>query len=394
MNQDSASQPYRDMERLFARDPQNVVTRLISEKALKGNRLSVLRRILLEDTSNAEMAEWLWLVLSPRILSVMITQDRCNLACRMCGGSKGTLKYLKPAHFCQILRHIPTADLVTLVAGNSEPLLNPAMPEILRCAKDERVNLDIVTNGQLLSPHLIQTMMETGRPTGLNISIDAAKSETYRRIRGAPLDKLFRNLEYLSERKRASASEFPKVSLLMVGMEDNIEELPDLVLLASRMKAYRVHVDHLKGHFSPGDFVKNPRWRLFVSEAYETAATCNVFLQMPLDVVVSPSSQDAASNHNASPMPIQKLTGAPPRLNYCSWMESAQIDRTGNLSPCCHNPRVLGNIFEKHISQQIDYLRYRMKNMDGKVEKCCLGAKNCAYVEEKRAFGTVPGLFV
>jgi hypothetical protein len=142
------------------------------------------------------------------------------------------------------------------------------------------------------------------------------------------------------------------------------------------MNAYRVHVDHLKGDFSPGDFTANPRWRHFVSEAFEAAATSKVSLQMPSDVVAAPNKSGS------------------PKLNYCSWMESAQIGMTGNLSPCCHNPRVLGNIFEKHISQQTDYLRYRMKNMDGKVEAFCLTAKNCAYVEERRAFGTAPGLFV
>jgi radical SAM protein with 4Fe4S-binding SPASM domain len=86
--------------------------------------------------------------------------------------------------------------------------------------------------------------------TSINVSIDAARNETYRRIRrGAPhLDKIFEHMRILYER-RALAERFDvKLSAAYVLMKSNLDELPEFVRRVHEVGFEAVRVSHLQAY--------------------------------------------------------------------------------------------------------------------------------------------------
>lgn len=96
------------------------------------------------------------------------------------------------------------------------------------------IDLDIPfhldTNGTHLTVDAADRLLAS-KVTSINVSIDAARAETYKRIRkgSPPLDTIFANMRMLSERRSAHGRETMKLSAAFVLMRSNIEELPDFV---------------------------------------------------------------------------------------------------------------------------------------------------------------------
>jgi MoaA/NifB/PqqE/SkfB family radical SAM enzyme len=391
----------------FKEDPAGFLDFLIANKKLKGSIRACLSQFILENSGAPEMADFIWLPLMPHTLSIVSVKGCCNLACRMCGGSKGKLEYLRAADLEIMLTHAPTAELVILVAGDSEPLMNPELPDVLRVVKAHGANCNIVSNGHLLSDKLIEAMIETQQPSSLNISLDAATPETYRSIRGADINSVIARLTKLRDAKIAANVKWPIISLLMVGMEDNITELPQFVELAATLQADRVHVDHMHGKYSPGDFHLNPAWQDAVLDALVIGRQTGIKVQLPNDTVqivedklalmmndqphhASPSE---TSIDDAPPLPENTLpaaheasTSESPALavSACPWLNSVFIERNGELRPCCNTSTPIGNIMDGPLKESMTYLKARIGNLAGKIHQDCLRTVNCAYVQELR----------
>src|SRR4029453_7515657 len=78
--------------------------------------------------------------------------------------------------------------------------------------------------------------------------IGGATAETYERIRvRAHFDRVLANVRLLSEAKERAGSAKPNLHLVMVLMRDNLDELPDIVLLAAGVQIKEVFVQQL-GH--------------------------------------------------------------------------------------------------------------------------------------------------
>ena len=177
--------------------------------------------------------------------------NKCNLRCRMCHFSHDdvfyrTAQYTSPALFERIAAQaLPLAHTLILSASN-EPLMSPHFVEILKIAARYRVpDLLFLTNGQLLSPRIAEAVIESG-VTQVQISIDGATKETYESIRrGARFERLLRNLEFLSERKRQLGRARPRLQFNIVLMRKNLEELPLFVDLAEKLGVEWIAARHL-----------------------------------------------------------------------------------------------------------------------------------------------------
>jgi MoaA/NifB/PqqE/SkfB family radical SAM enzyme len=96
------------------------------------------------------------------------------------------------------------------------------------------IDLDIPfhldTNGTHLTREVADRLL-TSKVTSINISIDAARAETYKRIRkgSPPLDTIFSNMRTLWERRSVLGREDIKLSAAFVLMRSNIAELPEFV---------------------------------------------------------------------------------------------------------------------------------------------------------------------
>jgi len=153
--------------------------------------------------------------------------------------------YLSPEHLEALLPWLPLTHTVTLSLGN-EPLSSPYFSRILQQLAPYKVpNVTFYTNGTLLSPRIIDVMLETG-VTQVCLSIDGATRETFESIRrGASFDRVVGNVLRLNDAKRARGSRLPVLRLNAVMMRSNVFEMEALVEFAASLEMEEINFCHM-----------------------------------------------------------------------------------------------------------------------------------------------------
>jgi len=173
----------------------------------------------------------------PRSLEIC-ADPRCNLSCVTCRDHRithadpeterllelvsGTIDNLAPE-----LRHLE-------LLGSGEAFYSPFCLELLRRLDRKRfphLTVRILTNGQLLTPHMWEGL-GTGAPfiREISVSIDAATKEMYERTRrGARWKTLLTNLGFLRGLRHSGA--VSRTSINFVVTADNFREMPAFVRL-------------------------------------------------------------------------------------------------------------------------------------------------------------------
>ena len=156
--------------------------------------------------------------------------NRCNLACVQCLRSRGLKPYalgdITFEHYTRILAQFPHVKNLCL-NGFGEPTLHPRFFDIVTYTRRERpwCKIGIYSNGMLIDEDKARRLMDCGL-TELDISIDAASPETYRRVRrGGNLGILHENIFRLMRIKRETRARFPMVGLNFVMLNENEGEL-------------------------------------------------------------------------------------------------------------------------------------------------------------------------
>lgn len=154
----------------------------------------------------------------------------CNLRCPMCTFSdgltnRGRESWMPLAHWQALLADaVPRGLCAVGFNGINEPLIRDDLPAFVGAARDAGV-LDIMlhTNGTLLTPAMSQRLMDAGL-TRIFLSLDAATSETYRKIRvGAPALHWVEGNIHTLLRLRAGRP-LPVVGVCFVRMATNAHE--------------------------------------------------------------------------------------------------------------------------------------------------------------------------
>lgn len=189
----------------------------------------------------------------PRSLQVEVT-GACNLRCEMC-----LVAYRPPLsrrrasvsleRFLALLDELPELEEVTL-QGLGEPLLAPALREMIDAAHARGVRVGFNTNATLLDAEWSEWLVAHG-VEWIHVSIDGASREVFESIRhGARLERVVENLEQLLAVKRVRSASSPRVQLNTVLMRRNVDELDALVRLAARLGVARMWVQSLSHDFS------------------------------------------------------------------------------------------------------------------------------------------------
>ena len=94
----------------------------------------------------------------------------CNLSCEFCPKTSRPLKFISIEQFRYILKSIkPYTDYIYLhIMG--EPLLHPMLSELLAAADEERLKVNLTTNGTLLSKHE-KLLLDSSALRQVNISL-------------------------------------------------------------------------------------------------------------------------------------------------------------------------------------------------------------------------------
>ena len=171
------------------------------------------------------------------------SEHRCNLRCVMCWstiernhGRVPLMDHKLPndtlERFLKLADQVDTWRSLSLT-GSGEPLLSPALPDILALVRSHPVATTLNTHGNLLDPKRAE-MLVLGGLKSISISVDAACRETYERIRTpAKWDKLLAGIANLTAAKARLGSATPRITYAGNFMRQNIEELPALVDFAA-----------------------------------------------------------------------------------------------------------------------------------------------------------------
>ena len=163
--------------------------------------------------------------------------EGCNLCCRHCWiepksqGKKKQYPGLDVELFRSILSQGKPLGLFSVKLTGGEPLLHPQIGEIIEIVREEKLTLNIETNGVLCTPDLARRIAACGNRF-VAVSLDGADAQTHEWVRGVEgsFDGALRGIGNLVE-----AGIRPQV--IMSIMRRNVDQMEALVRLAERLGA-------------------------------------------------------------------------------------------------------------------------------------------------------------
>lgn len=171
----------------------------------------------------------------------------CNHSCNYCHYGSGMYLDLKEERMSD---SIPWERMQTIIndiadigvkavtfSGGGEPLMYPKIVETIKLVLEREVDLSIITNGSRLNDERAEVLKDA---KWVRISMDAAKSETYSKIRSIDLDsfdKLCLNIKNFAKIKNENC----ELGVNFVVSHENYEEVYDVAVL---MKS--LGVNHIK----------------------------------------------------------------------------------------------------------------------------------------------------
>lgn len=181
----------------------------------------------------------------PRRIVLELT-NACNMNCIMCGRNdvKFTPTYFDVSMLKVLKPVLPYVEEVTLM-GWGEPTLHPRFKDILHeLSAYENLRIYFCTNGMRLAD-LCEDIF-SNRVDVIAISLDGARAETNNRIRrGSDFDFICDSLRKIVAYKKAKHLSYPYMNFVFTAMNSNLQELPDMVRLASNIGLEEVKVVYL-----------------------------------------------------------------------------------------------------------------------------------------------------
>ena len=188
---------------------------------------------------------------TPLEIQLEIT-NRCNLKCIMCARTFDS-RYRSKADFLgdmdldlvKKVRKILRSASIVYTFGNGEPLLNPNFLNILEMISQFGPRISFNTNGTLLNEKSLRKIVDL-KIDALVFSIDSPIKESFEKIRkGSNFDFVIHNIELLNRLKLNKGSIVPHLGFAIVGMKENIREVPLLIKLARKLAVESVYIEPL-----------------------------------------------------------------------------------------------------------------------------------------------------
>ncbi len=158
--------------------------------------------------------------------------DQCNSRCVHCPHSVAFGKHADRApRFLELELYRRAIDECSeheigfiRITADGEPILHPRCLEMIEYAAKREVGpVGLTTNGSLLDEEAARRLVESGAFL-VDISIDAAREETYKKIRkGLPFKRVIGNVERLIQLRNKSKSSL-KIMVSFVKQQLNLEE--------------------------------------------------------------------------------------------------------------------------------------------------------------------------
>ena len=199
----------------------------------------------------------------PNPRRVLLSYDEsCNLSCPSCRSSLILADREKTAALDKFFDHHVSTVLrgasEIKVTGSGDPFGSRHFRNVLKkitAQTADSARLQLQTNGVLFDQQAWNDLGLSGHVRSVWVSIDAAKEETYAKLRrNGDFKRLMENLKMLGELRARNA--FAEFRLDFVVQNDNFEEMEDFVALARSVQADGVHFLLLRnwGTYQPTEF--------------------------------------------------------------------------------------------------------------------------------------------
>ena len=171
--------------------------------------------------------------------------SRCNLRCKMCfrhswvGERFGDLD---PAVFARVMDEpVLHSARTVFFGGMGEPLVHPALAEMAEIASARGKQVELVTNGTLLTREKARELLDAG-VSRIWVSIDELY-ENYGKIQvGSDFGLVLGNLEAFNELRRGTQV---RLGMTAVVMRDNIASLRRIREFAEHFLADDLNLSHM-----------------------------------------------------------------------------------------------------------------------------------------------------
>jgi radical SAM protein with 4Fe4S-binding SPASM domain len=258
----------------------------------------------------------------------------CNLNCPMCSTNKefsqrkrGRLEF---GNFKKVIDELGQYLYVVGPFNLGEPLLHDRIFDMIAYAEKKNVATILSTNGNLMSKEISGKMIDSGLEK-LTISLDAASRETHDKNRpGGNFGQVINNIKLLVSEKKKRKSSRPFISLMMIVMKNNEQEIG-----AFKKLARELGVDKC---------VLTAYWEQKLGDSAGERSS----------VLLKPGGDHCTEELD----PDLVVTDT------CRWAWSGSvINWDGNVVPCCfdyNETYVIGNIRQQSFKTIWNNERYRM----------------------------------
>jgi MoaA/NifB/PqqE/SkfB family radical SAM enzyme len=328
--------------------------------------------------------------------------NHCNLECVTCirNSWDEPLGEMSSGIFSRILEGIKglSSPPSVFLGGLGEPLSHPHIVDMVKELKSIGSYVELITNGTLLGKDLSQQLIDAGLDM-LWVSLDGATPESYKDVRlGAALPEVISNLQQFRYARWATVAEIgidllmkPQLGVVFVAMKRNINDLPDVFSLATRLGSL---------HFLVTNVLRYTR-EIEDEILYSRAITDSIYTSVPLlrsldfpKMDVIPDTREAIwqamrGDHYLS------FSGASfgERNNRCPFIEkgSIAVRWDGDVSPCLallHDHKAYLHKYERSLKRHVigsvlnqsigdiwskpDYLTFRKRVQEFNFSPCVL----------------------
>jgi SynChlorMet cassette radical SAM/SPASM protein ScmF len=162
--------------------------------------------------------------------------NSCNLACRHCwitprfvDGKPDPGDVIDVEALRDAVQEAKPMGLSNAKLTGGEPLLHPNFVEIVDMLSAEELNMNMETNGTLLTAELARYLKDATKLNFISISIDGADAETHDAFRNVPgaFDTALRGLDFLVE------AGYTNAQVIMCVHRGNRSQVEDVVRLAA-----------------------------------------------------------------------------------------------------------------------------------------------------------------
>lgn len=330
--------------------------------------------------------------LLPHRYALVIT-NRCNLDCSFCFQERSAIPgSLTAPDWIRLIEQFPDYAHITLTGG--EPLLCRGFRDIFLAAT-ERHTCNIITNGLLLSPELIELFLSRPRFKVLSISIDDIGNHN-RDVLPAKWEHMVSMLQLLHERRTAAGSDLV-IDTKTVVLDKNAGDL----LSIHRYCIETLHSDThtfmlLKGHpiqysdfMVPFESMRTPslayQYQKFETVVEQLELVRQYNLQYGTRGFTHPKVADLLSPLPVSAADLAYINAARfEKDRFCGckapW-ESVHVNVDGNLFPCMSI--AMGNVKDTPLKEIVGGETFRrfkdVIRREGTVEGC----NRCGYLLPK-----------